>query len=112
MNSRHRIRITAFKFRENSPDGEKKWTMRQKIQILSVKNGYTVKNALVGWFILFMAFGPLEYYFYNFAGYSLYFTLFQGIFVASLSQSILFTYHRFRSPKIKTSSPVDISVEK
>lgn len=110
MNSRQRIRITAF--RANSPDEEEKWTIRQRFQITSVRNRYTVKNALVGWVILFMAFGPLEYFLYNFAGYSLYFTLFQGIFVASFSQSILFIYQRFRGSKIKTTSPMDISVEK
>ena len=110
MNSRQRIRITVF--RANSPDEEEKWTVRQRFQITSVRNRYTVKNALVGWVILFMAFGPLEYFLYNFAGYSLYFTLFQGIFVASFSQSILIIYQRFRGSKIKTTSPMDISVEK
>ena len=110
MNSRQRIRITVF--RANSPEEEEKRTVRQRFQITSVRNRYTVKNALVGWLIIFTMFGPLEYYLYNFAGYSLYYALFQGILVASLSPSILIIYQRFRGSNVKASSPMDISVEK
>ena len=110
MSARWGIHIRTFNSRENGTD-ENKWTVKQGTYIISVKHSYSVWNAIIGWIISFLAFGPLFYYLYNYAGYSYDYTLFQGIFVASFSQAVIMVFYRLRKIKA-SSSPADIWIAK
>ena len=67
-------------------DGGEARTVSHNASTVRIRNPRSrALNYAMLWLIPFLSFGPLSYFFYNFAGFSFYYTMFQGIFVATVT---------------------------
>jgi hypothetical protein len=82
MGKRSIIRITNSR----NKDGGESWTFTHNVSTVRITNPRSrALNYAMAWLIPFLSFGPLSYFFYNFSGFSFNYTMFQGIFVATIT---------------------------
>ena len=72
--------------KSQNKDGGESWTVTHNVSNVRITNPRSrALNLAIAWLISFLSLGPLSYFFYNFAGFSFYYTMFQGIFVATIT---------------------------